>query len=30
LIANVVGHYAIGVPLGAGLAFGAGWGAVGL
>jgi len=30
LIANIVGHYAVGVPLGAGLAFGAGWGAVGL
>ena len=30
LVSNVIGHYAIGVPLGAALAFIAGWGAVGL
>lgn len=30
LISNLVGHYAIGVPLGAGLAFGLGWGPEGL
>lgn len=30
LASNIVGHYAVGVPLGAGLAFGLGWGAVGL
>jgi MATE family multidrug resistance protein len=30
LIANLVGHYAVGVPLGAVLAFVAGWGATGL
>jgi len=30
LIANLVGHYAIGVPLGAGLAFALDWGPVGL
>lgn len=29
-LANLVGHYAVGVPLGATLAFGAGWGAEGL
>lgn len=27
---NLIGHYVIGIPIGAGLAFGAGWGAVGL
>lgn len=30
LYANLAGHYAIGIPIGAGLAWGAGWGAVGL
>lgn len=30
LMANLAGHYAIGIPIGAALAFGAGWGAVGL
>lgn len=30
LVANVVGHYGLGVPLGAGLAFALGWGVVGL
>lgn len=30
LLANLAGHYAIGIPVGAALAFGAGWGAVGL
>jgi MATE family multidrug resistance protein len=30
LLANLAGHYAIGIPIGASLAFGAGWGAVGL
>lgn len=30
LLANLFGHYAVGVPLGAGLAFGLGWGASGL
>lgn len=30
LLANLAGHYAIGIPIGAALAFGAGWGAVGL
>ncbi|HJL19485.1 MAG TPA: MATE family efflux transporter [Sandaracinaceae bacterium LLY-WYZ-13_1] len=30
LVANLVGHYAIGVPLGASLAFVAGWGATGV
>ena len=30
LVANLLGHYAIAVPLGAVLAFGLGWGAVGL
>jgi MATE family multidrug resistance protein len=30
LIANLLGHYGIAVPLGATLAFGLGWGAVGL
>ena len=30
LASNIVGHYAIGVPLGAALGFGLGWGAVGL
>ena len=29
-IANVVGHYAIGLPLALGLGFGAGWGTVGI
>lgn len=30
LYANLAGHYAIGIPIGASLAWGAGWGAVGL
>lgn len=30
LLANLAGHYAIGIPIGASLAFVAGWGAVGL
>lgn len=30
LLANLAGHYVIGIPVGAGLAFGLGWGAVGL
>lgn len=30
LISNLVGHWLVGIPVGLGLAFGAGWGAVGL
>jgi MATE family multidrug resistance protein len=30
LLLNLIGHYAIGIPVGAALAFGLGWGAVGL
>ncbi len=30
LLANLAGHYAVGIPVGATLAFGLGWGAVGL
>ena len=30
LVANLVGHWAVGLPVGCALAFGLGWGAVGL